>query len=111
MLSIRNHRLAGEPVAYRAAPHASFDSVAPALAQGTLLRLVELGARWSKVNSEGGSDVEGWVGNCFIAGLTDAPRSLVGRSRGVASKAVKKTAKKRPPATRSSPKGRGSKPQ
>ena len=111
MLMIRNHRLTGEPVAYRAAPHASFDSVAPALAQGTLLRVVELGDRWSNVESEGGGDVEGWVNNRFIVCLKDAPRSLVGRSRGVASKAVKKTAKKRPPATRSSPKGRGSKPQ
>ena len=109
MLSIRNHRLAGEPVAYRAAPHASFDSVAPALAQGTLLRLVELGARWSKVNSEGGSDVEGWVGNCFIAGLTDAPRSLVGRSRAVPSKGVKKVARKKTPSPQPSPKGRGRK--
>ena len=111
MLMIRNHSLAGEPVAYRATPHASFDSVAPALAPGALLRRVELGDRWSKVDSEGGSDVEGWVNNRFIVRLKDAPRSLVGRSRGVASKAVKKTAKKRPPATRSSPKGRGSKPQ
>ena len=111
MLMIRNHRVAGEPVAYRAAPYASFASVTHALAQGTLLRLVEPGDRWSQVEVEGCGDVEGWVNNRFIVCLKDAPRSLVGRSRGVASKAVKKTAKKRPPATRSSPKGRGSKPQ
>ena len=111
MLMIRNHRVAGEPFACRATPHASFASVAPALAQGTLLRLVEPGDRWSQVEVEGCGDVEGWVNNRFIVCLKDAPRSLVGRSRVVPSKAVKKTAKKRLPATRSSPKGRGSKPQ
>lgn len=109
MLMIRNHRLTGEPVAYRAAPHASFDSVAPALAQGALLRRVELGDRWSNVESEGGSDVEGWVNNRFIVRLTDAPRLLVGRSRAVPVKGVKKVARKKTPSPQPSPKGRGRK--
>ena len=109
MLMIRNHRVAGEPVAYRAAPHASFASVAPALAQGTLLRLVEPGDLWSKVEVEGGGDVEGWVNNHFIVRLKDAPRSLVARSRAVPPKGVKKTAKKKTPSPQPSPKGRGGK--
>ena len=82
-----------EPVRYivstdglniRKGPDAGFDSVAPPLARGTLLRLIEPGSRWSKVEVDGPSDVEGWVNNHFIVRLKDAPRSLLPRSREAA---------------------------
>jgi len=93
----------------RKGPDAGFDSVAPALAQGTLLRLVEPGDRWSQVEVESGGDVQGWVNNRFIVRLKDAPRSLVARSRAVPPKEVKKTVKKKTPSPQPSPKGRGGK--
>ena len=65
----------------RKGPDAGFDPVAPPLARGTLLSLIEPGSRWSKVEVEGPSDVEGWVNNHFIVRLKDAPRSLLPHSR------------------------------
>ncbi|MEP6608106.1 MAG: N-acetylmuramoyl-L-alanine amidase [Burkholderiaceae bacterium] len=51
----------------RKGPAASFDPVAPALLHGALVRLLEPGDRWSKVEVEGPTDIEGWVNNSFIA--------------------------------------------
>ena len=94
----------------RKGPDAGFDPVAPPLARGTLLRLIEPGSRWSKVEVEGPSDVEGWVNNHFIVRLKDAPRSLLPRSREVPvtrarppiKRAAKRVVKKRV-ATRRAP--------
>jgi len=83
-----------EELNIRKGPDAAFDAVAPALARGTLLRLVEPGDRWSKVEVEGLSDVEGWVSNRFIVRLQDAPRSLLPRSRSAPAKPAKRTLKK-----------------
>ena len=65
----------------RKGPDAAFDAVAPPLARGTLLRLVEPGDRWSKVEVEGPSDIEGWVNNRFILRLKDAPRSMLAKAQ------------------------------
>lgn len=93
----------------RKGPDAGFDPVAPPLARGTLLRLIEPGSRWSKVEVEGPIDIEGWVNNRFIVRLQDAPRSLMPRSREApvtraeppvkqaAKRVGKKVAKKRAP--------------
>ncbi len=89
----------------RRGPDASFDGVAPPLARGTLLRLLEPGSRWSQVEVEGPSDVQGWVNNHFIVRVQDAPRSLrpppsPPQARAAPAKAankpVKKVAKKPP---------------
>ncbi|MFO1318684.1 MAG: N-acetylmuramoyl-L-alanine amidase [Burkholderiales bacterium] len=50
----------------RKGPDASFEPVAPALRKGTGVTLLEAGARWSKVEVDGPTDIEGWVNNAFI---------------------------------------------
>jgi len=86
--------VSGDELNIRKGPDASFDPVAPPLARGTLLRLVEPGSRWSKVEVEQATDLEGWVNNRFIVRLKDAPRSLLPRTRAAPAKAAKKTVKK-----------------
>lgn len=79
----------------RKGPDASFEPVAPALKKGTVVMLLEQGNRWSKVEVDGPTDIEGWVNNAFIQKLPDAaPRGLV----------APKTAPKRAPASRAAPK-------
>ena len=77
----------------RKGPDAGFDPVAPPLAKGTLLRLLEPGSRWSKVEVIGPRDIEGWVNNHFIVRLIDAPRSLLPRTRSMAVKPAKRPPK------------------
>ncbi len=50
----------------RSGPDVSFPVAAAALKRGTQVMLLEAGSRWSKVEAEGPSDVEGWVNNRFI---------------------------------------------
>ncbi len=59
----------------RKGPDASFDAVAPQLRKGTIVRMLERGSRWSKVEVVGPTDIEGWVNNDFITQITAAPRS------------------------------------
>jgi len=73
----------------RKGPDAGFDPVAPALARGTLLNLLEPGSRWSKVEVDGPSDVEGWVHNHFIERVQDTPRSVPRPPKPVARKTRK----------------------
>ena len=51
----------------RKGPDASFDPVAPPLKKGTVVLLLQHADRWSKVEVEGPTDIEGWVNNSFIA--------------------------------------------
>ena len=51
----------------RKGPDASFDPVAPKLKKGTIVRMLEPGSRWSKVEVVGPTDNEGWVNNDFIS--------------------------------------------
>jgi N-acetylmuramoyl-L-alanine amidase len=88
----------------RKGPDAGADPVAPPLACGTLLRLLEPGSRWSRVEVEGPSDVEGWVHNHFIVALKEAPRSLRPREHPAPAKRVK--AKAAPKRTQPVPKKR-----
>jgi N-acetylmuramoyl-L-alanine amidase len=75
----------------RKGPDASFDPVAPPLKKGTVVLLLQPSDRWSKVEVEGPTDIEGWVNNSFIA---RAPAMT--RQRGALKKhAVKKAPKKR----------------
>lgn len=60
----------------RKGPDASFDPVAPALKKGAVVSLLEAGARWSKVEVDGPTDVEGWVNNAFIAKAEPSARGL-----------------------------------
>ena len=80
----------------RRGPDAAFDAVAPPLPRGTLLRLVQAGSRWSQVEVDGPTDVQGWVNNRFIVRVQDAPRSLLPRARSVPSNAAKNPAPKKP---------------
>ena len=77
----------------RRGPDAAFDAVAPPLPRGTLLRLVQAGSRWSQVEVDGPTDVQGWVNNRFIVRVQDAPRSLLPHARTAASNAAKKPAR------------------
>ena len=97
----------------RKGPDASFDTVAPKLKKGTIVRMLEPGSRWSKVEVVGPTDIEGWVNNDFITQIAAAPR---GRStltssptpRAARAKAHVKTKVKTtvPKATRNSPRKR-----
>jgi N-acetylmuramoyl-L-alanine amidase len=78
----------------RKGPGALFDTVAPALKRGTVLALLEPADRWSKVEVEGPTDVEGWVHNSFIVRVKDAPLGLLARARASAP-AAKKAARKK----------------
>lgn len=103
----------------RKGPGASYETVAPALKKGTVLVLVESGERWSKVEVDGPTDVEGWVSNAFIERLADAPRVLAqaeapgprslrstSRAPGAAATARKRSADKQSPTARRTPKTR-----
>jgi N-acetylmuramoyl-L-alanine amidase len=76
----------------RKGPDASFDPVAPPLRKGATVLLLQPGDRWSKVEVEGPTDIEGWVNNSFIARTSVAtPRRKAMKSR-VARVARKKKA-------------------
>jgi N-acetylmuramoyl-L-alanine amidase len=77
----------------RKAPDAGAETVAAALARGTVVVLLEAGDRWSRVELEPPSDVEGWVHNHFITRVQDAPRSP--RSRRTAAVPIRKAAARR----------------
>jgi N-acetylmuramoyl-L-alanine amidase len=82
----------------RKGPGASYETVAPALKRGTVVALLEPGDRWSQVEVEGPTDIEGWVNNSFIVRVKDAPRGLLARSRPLAAAAgapARKAAAKR----------------
>ncbi len=64
----------------RSAPDGLAAVVAPPLARGTELLLLEIGSRWSRVEVAGPTDLEGWVNNSF---LVDQPPA---RSRAVPKK-------------------------
>jgi N-acetylmuramoyl-L-alanine amidase len=68
----------------RGGPGANFATVAPALKKGTVVLLLEPSDRWSKVEVEGATEVEGWVHNSLMVQLADAPRGVVPRGRGAA---------------------------
>ena len=75
----------------RKGPDASFEPVAPPLKRGTVVLLLQPADRWSKVEVEGPTDIEGWVNNSFIVRAPAAahPRSAV--KQAVARKIPKKT--------------------
>lgn len=82
----------------RSGPDASFATVAPPLKKGAAVLLLQPGDRWSKVEVEGPTDIEGWVNNSFIV---TAPVRAAARERGApmkkaaAPKRKKKTAPSR----------------
>jgi N-acetylmuramoyl-L-alanine amidase len=74
----------------RKGPDASFEPVAPPLIRGTVVLLLQPADRWSKVEVEGSTDIEGWVNNSFIV---RAP--AVTHQRSAAKKTVARNAKKK----------------
>ena len=58
----------------RKGPAVSFDMVAPPLPLGTIVRVLQPGNRWTRVEVETVPRVEGWVNNSFIAPLIGATR-------------------------------------
>ena len=83
----------------RKGPDASFDTVAPPLKQGAVVLLLQPGDRWSKVEVEGPTDIEGWVNNSFIV---RAP--AVTRQRSAVKKGVARNTKKKATAARNTKK-------
>lgn len=63
------YRVTARTLNIRKGPDAAFDAVAPPLARGTVVSLLEPGHRWSRVEVDGPTDVEGWVNNLFIEPL------------------------------------------
>ncbi|MDQ8020937.1 MAG: N-acetylmuramoyl-L-alanine amidase [Moraxellaceae bacterium] len=96
----------------RSGPDASAAVVAPALKKGTKLVILEALDRWSKVEVQGVTDLEGWVSNAFIERvpvgrggrvvLSRAEAGAVQPVKAVAPRAAKsvapRTAKKAAPA-------------
>jgi N-acetylmuramoyl-L-alanine amidase len=62
-----------ETLNIRSGPDASFPQTAPPLRRGTRVELLEPGSRWSRVEVDGPTDVEGWVNNRFIERVKAAP--------------------------------------
>ena len=79
----------------RQAPDAMAPTVAPALKKGTRLWLLEALDRWSRVEVQGPTDVEGWVSNSFVARVGAAPAGKVARKAAakVPVKAARKSAR------------------
>ena len=86
-----------ETLNIRKGPGASFDPVSPPLKKGTVVLLLQPSDRWSKVEVEGPTDVEGWVNNSFIARTV-----AVTRQRGAMKKGARKRAPKKLPARKRS---------
>ncbi len=74
----------------RKGPGASFDPVAPPLKKGTVVQLLQPADRWSKVEVEGPTDIEGWVNNSFIVRAPTATRQ-----RGAVKKVTRSTTQRR----------------
>ena len=74
----------------RQGPDASFEPVAAPLKRGAVVLLLQPGDRWSKVEVEGPTDIEGWVNNSFI--VRAPPAST--RQRSAVKKSVKRDVRK-----------------
>ena len=80
----------------RKGPGAAFDPVAPPLKRGTVVLLLQPADRWSKVEVEGPTDIEGWVNNSFIARTSTGTRQRSAlQKRGVRKVLKKPRARKR----------------
>jgi N-acetylmuramoyl-L-alanine amidase len=66
-------RVTASTLNIRKGPDAAFDPVAPPLKRGTVVALLEPGHRWSRVEVDGATDIEGYVNNLFIERLVEAP--------------------------------------
>ena len=86
------YRVTARSLNIRKGPDAAFDAVAPPLARGTVVTLLEPGHRWSRVEVDGPTDIEGYVNNLFIEPLPAAAPRAAPRSRRPAAK--KTTARK-----------------
>ena len=75
----------------RKGPGAAFDPVAPPLRKGTVVLLLQPADRWSKVEVEGPTDIEGWVNNSFIARTVAVTRRRSAMKEGARKKAPKKS--------------------
>lgn len=96
-------RVTARSLNIRKGPDAAFEPVAPPLPHGTVVVLLEPGHRWSRVEVEGPTDVEGYVNNLFIepvaadANADAVPRSAPTRRRpAAAKKKAPRTAARRP---------------
>lgn len=66
-------RVTADSLNIRKGPGAEYDLAAPALRKGTLLLILEKGARWTKVEVESQGDLEGWVSNKYIEPVATHP--------------------------------------
>ncbi len=80
----------------RKGPDGSFETVAPALKKGTVVTMLEQGSRWSKVEVDGPTDVEGWVNNAFISKQPETVPRAVGKVPPKSPPAAPKAGAKRP---------------
>jgi len=58
--------------------------------------MLEQGNRWSKVEVDGPTDVEGWVNNAFIEKQPEVPVRAAGRVASKSPPAAPKAGAKRP---------------
>ncbi|MGE3154238.1 MAG: N-acetylmuramoyl-L-alanine amidase [Nitrospiraceae bacterium] len=59
-------RVTADSLNIRKGPGTEYEPSAPALRKGTVLLVLEKGARWTKVEVDGQGDLEGWVSNKYI---------------------------------------------
>ena len=80
----------------RKGPDASFEPVATALKKGTVVTLLEARDRWSRVEVQGPTDLEGWVNNAYLeAAPAAAPRGLRQGAKPATARSAKPVAKTR----------------
>ena len=105
----QRYAVTAETLNIRKGPDASFDTVAPPLKQGAMVMLLQPGDRWSKVEVEGPTDVEGWVNNSFLVRVPavtrqrSAVKASVARSTKMKATATRTTKKKKTVSVRRSP--------
>lgn len=90
------YRVTARTLNIRKGPDAAFDPVAPPLKLGTVVALLEPGHRWSRVEVDGPTDVEGYVNNLFIEPLPKAAPRAAPRSRRPSAKKTARKAVRKP---------------
>ncbi len=90
------YRVTATSLNIRKGPDAAFEPAAAPLKRGAVVALLEPGHRWSRVEVDGPTDIEGYVNNLFIEPVAEAPaRGATARPQPRARKAaVRKPARK-----------------
>lgn len=91
------YRVTASALNIRRGPDAGCEPVAPPLPRGTVVTLLEPGHRWSRVEVDAPTDIEGYVNNHFIEPVPDVgPRAPAARKATPRKPATRKPASRKP---------------